>query len=490
MCLTRVSITTVTAAVVLMATGLPIALGRGEIVYPEPDASPARQFELASLPPVGSDAAREPADDAKHSAYPNRLERLPPLAGFPNPVHAETLVGYALSNNPEIQSLRFRARSLSQRVPQAVSLPDPKWMTTTFLEQIQTAAGPQEVAVSLSQTFPWFGKRALRGQVACHEAMAAYAALMAKELAVVEDVKLAYYDLYYVQHAAAEIRRLRPRLEDIIAVSKVQYETNTPGADLGSVLQARVELAQLKTDLISLDRSEIAAKSRLARLLDVAPGTEFVAASEINRNRVGRKVDALVEVAAMYQPELREIGSEIRRDRSATALAKKDYWPDISLGVNWYGIGSDGISPVADGRDAVAIGVGGNLPIYRRRLDAAVREARCREAADRRRYAAARDRIQSEVEVLYATFQEHDRILAILESEILPQSEEALELIFESYRTGTQDFEQLVDLYRKLVRYRLEHYRRMAQREKAVASLERAVGVTGSAVLAAPDANP
>jgi outer membrane protein TolC len=457
------------------------------VIYPEPARDVRSGGGRFDPPPTRHPAhARSAAAQASYS-YP--LERLPSAAGVPEQAPLETLVGYALSNNPEIQSLRYRARSLSARVPQAISFPDPKWMTNVFLEQIQTAAGPQEVAVSLSQTFPWFGKRELRGQVACHEAFAAYAALMAKELEIIEGVKLAYYDLYYVQRAAAEIRRLQPRLEDIIAVSKVRYETNAPGADLGSVLQARVELAQLKTDLISLDRAEIAAKSRLAKLLHMRPGTEFIASSEVERSRVERKVDVLVELAAMYQPELREIHSEIRRDRSATALAKKDYWPDISLGVNWYGIGSEGLSPVADGRDAVAVGIGGNLPVYRARLDAAVREARYREAADRRRYAAARDRIQSEVETLYAIFQEHDRILAVLESEILPQAEQALDLVFEAYRTGSRDFEQLIDVYRTLVRYRLDRYRQIAEREQAAASLERAVGRILDAVSDSPEMN-
>lgn len=102
------------------------------------------------------------------------------------------LIEYALANNPEIRAARYHASRLGARVPQVKSLPDPKLMSTVFLESIQTAAGPQEVMLSLAQQFPFFGKRALRSQVAYHDAMAAYARLTAVELKVIEQVKRAY----------------------------------------------------------------------------------------------------------------------------------------------------------------------------------------------------------------------------------------------------------------------------------------------------------
>jgi len=83
-------------------------------------------------------------------------------------------------------------------------------VTTVFLEEIQTASGPQEVALSLSQKFPWFGKRALRSQIAYHDAMATYSRVTSTELKVIEQVKRAYFDLYFIQAAVKENRRQTP----------------------------------------------------------------------------------------------------------------------------------------------------------------------------------------------------------------------------------------------------------------------------------------
>jgi len=418
--------------------------------------------------------------------------RLPPAIPS-GPAALDELIPQALSNNPEIRAARFRAQALSARVPQAESLPDPALMTTTFLEEIQTAAGPQQVAMSLSQKFPWFGKRALRGQVAYYDAMAAYSQVAAEELKVIEQVKRAYFDVYFAQSAVGETRRLKGPLEDVIAVAKNQYETSAGKVGLESVFQAQVELAKLETDLVKLEEAKRQAQARLAGAMHLPPRTEIEAVRTIDRGRAEKKVATLVALAESCQPEYEAFRREMARDRSAVELARRAYWPDVTTNLNWYAMGEDGISPVANGRDAFSIGVGVNLPIHRRRLDAAVREAENNLCATAQRYAAVRDRFQSEIGTLSAQFREQDRTLAILEDDILPRAEETLKLALESYRAGRADFQQLMDVYRTLLRYRIDVHRRVALAEQALASLERAVGCAvtspdGSS--AAPDSRP
>jgi len=139
-------------------------------------------------------------------------------------------------------------------------------------------------------------------------------------------------------------------------------------------------------------------------------------------------------------------------------------------------MGSNGLSPVSNGRDAFSIGVGVNLPIQRQRLDAAVREAENELSATARRYDAARDQFQTEIETLLAQFREHHRTLEILEIDIVPRAQETLELTLESYGNGRAGFQQLIDVYRTLLRYRVDLHRHLALSEQALASLERSVG--------------
>jgi outer membrane protein, heavy metal efflux system len=410
------------------------------------------------------------------SSYIAQAEESGSSAPSSEPVDCETLVQYALANNPEIQAARYRAQALGARVPQVASLDDPQLMTTVFLESIQTAAGPQDVVMSLSQRFPWFGKRGLRSDAAYHESMAAYARLAEKELKVVEEVNRAYLDLYFFQSAVAETGRLRPQLEIVIEIARTRYETNSPGAGLESVLQAQIELSKLSTRVIRWENAVVAAQAELAGVLHLEPGTRFLAVSRLDRAEVAQTANLLVGLAEECQPRLDAYRREVCRDRSATELACRGYWPDVTLSFNWHEIGPDGLSPVADGRDAYSLGVGMNLPLSRTRLDAAVREARYKTAASVRRYAAARDRLRTEVQTLHAQFTEQDRTLSVLQAEILPRAGQMLELSVEAYRVGRLQFQQLIDVYRTLLDHRIDFHRRVAMRGQAVASLQRAVG--------------
>lgn len=433
---------------------------------------------------VGAAGAEEPAssENTQQASQITQPEMLDTGATLGGPTSIETLVQYALANNPGVQSAQYTAHSLSERQPQAKSLPDPQLLTTVFLEEIQTAAGPQELAMSLAQKFPWFGKLDLRGQVACQEAMAAYARATALELKVVEQVKRSYFDLSYVQNAISETKKLEQPLKDVIRIAKAKYEASAGRGGLESLLQTQVELAKLQTAIIEFERNRADAQAKLAGILHLPAGTRIDALPNLKQTDLAHTAKTLLGLIEDCQPELFARRHEIARDQSSIDLARREFWPDVTFGVSWYEMADRGISPVSNGQDAFSLGFGVNLPIYRKRLRAAVREAEYKKSATILKYAADRDRLQAEVEALYALFEAQDRVLKILEAELLPPADQTLQLSVESYRTGTLEFQQLIDSYRTLLSYRIDYHKRKALREQAIASLERVVGcaITGS----------
>jgi outer membrane protein, heavy metal efflux system len=461
----------------LSALATIMAMWSGICEAQEHPGYPARnvglQGQYRSVQPPGNTSQLGSFQQAAYLTQPEA----PGLQGpFVGPTKVVSLVQYALSSNPEIQAVRYKAAALGARVPQVKSLPDPQLLTTVFLEEIQTAAGPQQVAMTLAQKFPWFGKLALRSQVAYQDSMATYARVASTELKVIEQVKRAYYDLYYVQSAAAETRKLQQPLKDVIQIASAKYESSVARAGLESVLQAQVELARLEATLVGLEESALDAQAKLAGVLHLPAQTQIEAVRTVHRTDLAHTAGTLVGLVESCQPELEAWRHEVNRDRSSINVACREYWPDVKLGASWYEMGDRGLSPVANGRDAFSLGVGVSLPIYRNRLDAAVREAQYNASSSTRKYQAARDQFESDVQGLYARFREQDRVIKILETKIIPPAEQTLELSTESYRLGTLSFEQLIDAYRTLLTVRIDYHKRVALREQVVASLERAVG--------------
>ncbi len=408
----------------------------------------------------------------------------PSLEG-PHPL--DDYVQVALRQNPDIHAARKRLESLALQVPVAASLQDPMLGVNAAAEPVQTAAGQQELLMTASQKLPWLGKLTLRADVAESQANVARAELAVIELATIEKVKRGYYNLYFIQEAIAITESEQGLLREILDVANVRYKTGKTSQQ--DVLRAELELLNTENDLIVLRQQLESAQARLAQLLHVAPNANVLALRDLPTEQLTAELEDLQRQAITARPELHAQLAALDRDRQAVELARLDYFPDVTLGVTWSDIASAGISPVANGRDAVLIGATVNLPIYRKRLDASVRSAEAKLVATARQYDSLSDTTQQQVVDLFVQARSQEDLLALFRQSILPKARQTLDVSTRAYSVGEVDFLQLIDNWRQLLRYEIAEKRLQATLRQTLASLERVVGgARVSAQFAAPPA--
>ncbi|UCE48268.1 MAG: TolC family protein, partial [Phycisphaerales bacterium] len=80
---------------------------------------------------------------------------------------------YAALNNAGLKAAFEQWKAAIEEVPQARSLPDPRFTYGHFIEEVETRVGPQRNRFGISQTFPWFGKIEARTRAAGASAEAA-----------------------------------------------------------------------------------------------------------------------------------------------------------------------------------------------------------------------------------------------------------------------------------------------------------------------------
>ena len=93
---------------------------------------------------------------------------------------------------------------------------------------------------------------------------------------------------------------------------------------------------------------------------------------------------------------------------------------------------------------------------------------------------------------------DHDVVLDLAQDaadrygiEIIRKAEQAFDISIEAYRVDRIGFQQLIDNYENLLRFRVDRYLRITRREQAIAQLERAVGCAVAEWNAdSPDAPP
>ena len=115
-------------------------------------------------------------------------------------------MNYALENNPEINAAIQIHRADLERVAQATALPDPRLNYRYFFEEVETRVGPQEHAIGVSQTLPWFGKLRLQGVAATESARATAERIASIRNKVIAEVASAWYELYYLGQSIEIVR--------------------------------------------------------------------------------------------------------------------------------------------------------------------------------------------------------------------------------------------------------------------------------------------
>ncbi len=456
-------------------TGLGIALilcGAGcSQVPPRPEyLEVSRNLRLAGHGPLPTIRPGEPMATA--------LDPPPVPPGLEGPQPVDVYIRRALAENRGVQAAWFRVQSMQDRIPQAVALVDPTVQNSVYpvpSYAVQTATGYVPNGLLIEQQFPWFGTLRLRGLVADKEVEIALFDLAAAELAVVERVKRAYFELYYNERAAHVLRDNRVLAKDVAEIAQVGYENGQRTRQ--DVLRAQVAIDELDNDLVRVRQGTAEARAMLARQLHISPEADLRTPPEVPLGDVPAEVERLYRLAIAARPELQARLAAIARDRDQVELARKKYCPDFGLGLVYQTVSAqNAVSKSANGHDALGLFVGFNVPIYRAKLDAAVREVENQAVSDARSYEDLRDQTYEEIKELFVQAQALREIIDLFHRSILPKSRQAFDVARNDYTTGRQDFVTLITAWQQVLTVQLQTVRLESDLGKALATLERVVG--------------
>lgn len=394
-----------------------------------------------------------------------------PLAAQEYAAHGDpqlaAYISEALSNNPGIKESFARYRAARQRIARETALPDP---TLEVMPAVRNP-GMANVELRFSQALPWFGKRRERGAVAHQEAEVAARLLEAAQADAVREVKQSYFEIGFLDAAAAvtdEEIRLLGHFERLAQARYAQGEGLQQEA-----VKLQAEITRLQNRLEDLRIQRVAAEAGLNAILDRPPDSKVVRVELPARPGPALNLEVLQERARTLSPEMRAAFEEIEKDEKRIHAARKEYWPDVRLGA---GFASLVMPSVRGGRDMWTVSVGVDLPINRRRRDAAVLEAAESMIASKEAYRRRQNEIVASIRALTFRLETVDGQIRLLEGTLLPQAKHALRTSEDAYSTGAAGVLDLLDSERMLLDIRLGLARLHADYLRTLADLERAVG--------------
>ena len=395
-----------------------------------------------------------------------------------SPAHAETpklnleeLVKEAMQNNPEILAAQKKWDVFKAKVPQASALEDPMLgfgivnLPTNFSFRDEDMTMKE---VSISQKFPFPGKRPLMKEMAEKEAEAVSAEISSKVHQIIRDIKAAYYELSHVYRTSEVTHRNKQILEDFAKIAATRYSV---GEGLQQdVLKAHVEVSKMVDELLMLDQRKRALEAKLNSLLNRPPETPLGEPEELAFRKLSFATEELQEMAIEMNPTLKGMKKMIETKEKALALAKKEYYPDFNIR---FAYGQRDKTPEGNSRRELLTGMMEvNIPIfYKSKQDPKVAEAMADIQSIKAQYQAMKNEILFMIADMGSMIHRSERQLELYRTGIIPQASLQINSSLSAYRVNKADFMTLLDSQMTLFKYELEYHRALTEYERNVANL-------------------
>lgn len=371
----------------------------------------------------------------------------------------------AVTNNAGLKAAFEQWNAALEEIPQAKALPDPQfsyeyWTRQSDLQMKQT--------VGIMQTFPWFGKIDARTEAAAKSAEAAKQKYQAARLALFKEVKDGFYEYVYLGKAtdiAAENLELLRHFEEVARTKHMTTETGHP-----DVIRAQVEIAKMEDVLRGLDQLREPVVSRLRTALTLPPDTNLPWPRQEQFEVVSLDYERLVTLLVQKNPELAGLNFEAMAARSRIELAKKNFYPDIGVGVMWENMDS------RQGRDGVAMVFQMNLPLWRDSYSAGQRQAQAQKASIEQQKIDTENALLTKAAQAHYEYKDSARKVRLYRDMLIPKGKELLQASEAAYRSNMVDFLSLIDAQRMLLDYYLSYERALVDNRQKLAELEMLTG--------------
>lgn len=385
-------------------------------------------------------------------------------------------LAYAALHNPGLEAAFNRWQAADARIGQVRSLPDPRFTYRYYIQEVETRVGAQQQAFGISQTFPWFDKLSLKGDAASDAANAARKQYEAAKLKLFYQVKDAYYEYAYLLRAIGIVEENVELVKNFEEVVRIRYQTGA--AQHPSVIRAQIELGKLEDRLRSLREMQGPITARLNAALNRLPDSPVAPPTAVAEEMVALTDGQILDLMAKSNPELAALDYEIARNRTGIDLAKKDYYPDLTFGVDFIDTSKrPGPMPPSDnGKDPIIAMVSLNLPIWREKLDAGVREARYAYNAAVRSQADKLNMLNAQLKMALYQFRDDERKINLYRDTLLPKAVESVKANETAFRSGESSFLEVIDAQRVMLEFELSSERALTGKAQRLAELEMLVG--------------
>jgi outer membrane protein TolC len=383
----------------------------------------------------------------------------------------------AADNNPGLKSKFNEYMAALEKIPQVGALPDPQLTFGYFIQPVETRVGPQKSRIALSQVFPWFGTLGAREDAATELAKSKYEIFQESRSRLFYEVKSIYYNLYFTKKAVDIVFDNMTILNTLHNLTLIKVEGGL--VSTVDVLRVEMEMADLENQLALLKDNFFSLQTAFNNLLNVTSQRTVSLPVSLGNPDFNLTYEAALDSIRQGNHQVLEIEYRQASFERQAVVAKRMGKPNLILGLDYIIVDKSSnpmIDPSQQRRDAIMFPVLGiTIPIYRKKYTSMVKEALLiRESTENVRV----DKINM-LETMFAKVNKEfidagRRILLYIDQS--NRAEKALNILQIAYETNGKDFEDMLNMERQLLKYKLELEKARADKNAVLAFIHYLMG--------------
>jgi len=388
-------------------------------------------------------------------------------SGLKNYIHL------AQMNNPEIQTLFYQWKAAEDKITVAKSLPNPAISYGYFIENVETAVGPQEHKIAFTQSIPWFNKRNTQGKIQFERSQVLFKKLQSKRLDLTYRVKCLWYDYYYLTQEISNIKQnygLISSWETVIQQKYISAINSQP-----DLIKTQIERIQLEDELNSLIEKKYVLLEQFRSLLNVDELDEIIAPDSLMFTQEEFDIEQFTDLAVSENLDLQVAGHE--RDMRNLQLKRQsqNWYPDFKLGLEYIMTG-DKPGSAQSGKDPLVFKFGLDLPIWFNKTRKSVQSAKSNCNASSYKYQTVRNQLAVDIKSTVYELNNTKRRVKLYKEQLIPKSVESLQVTEKAYIADQKDLLSLIDAQRRHLLFTLKYEKALVEYLKSKSKLDTYLG--------------
>lgn len=390
---------------------------------------------------------------------------------YSNQAKAQTVDDYlqvAAENNPSLLSAYAEFEAAMQRAPQVASLPDPTLTMSAFGRMIETRVGAQEARFSFMQMFPWFGTLQAKEDAATLMAEASFQNYLNLRNEVFYDIKSVYAEIYALDKT---IELKEENLEILNSYRELALSGFRSGnSPMVNVVKVDIQRDAAITEIELLQDQRKPLQTRFNLMLEREPQSVIL----VQDTLTFQKFEVLADTDDLFEnhPTVNALEKQRLAYEMQETVAQKEGLPMVGLGVDYSIISKrKDANPAMNGQDAIMPMVSVTLPIFRKKIKAARKEAEFMGASIVQQQEAQKNELWTSYEMALYELNRAEKLLNLYERQ-LESSNQAIRLLVSGFSNSIIDFNEILQMNQDILMYEIQKIEALKNGYSAEAKLE------------------